>query len=78
MAAGRQARDVQLSAGHDVRPHRMAFSDPVRHAPAGRADRAQAASHLQNRLRQQVRHLWFRTSRLSDCSFQLQGIGPVS
>lgn len=53
--AGGQARDVQLGAGHDVRPDRVAFPDPVRHAPAGRADRAQAAGHVQDRLRQQVR-----------------------
>lgn len=55
---GRQARDVQLCPRHDLRPHRMAFSDPVRHPPAGRAHRAQAESHLQDRLRQQVRILY--------------------
>lgn len=52
---GRQARDVQLRPRHDLRPHRVALPDPVRHAPAGRALRAQAESHLQDRLRQQVR-----------------------
>lgn len=53
--SGGQTRDVQLCPRHDLRPHRMALPDPVRHPPAGRAHRAQAESHLQDRLRQQVR-----------------------
>ena len=52
---GGQARDVQLCPWYDLRPHRVAVTDPVRHAPAGWADRAQTEGHLQNRLRQQVR-----------------------
>lgn len=56
---GRQAWDVQLCPWHDLRPHRMAFTDSVRHPPTGRAEWAQTESHLQDRLWQQVSlQLW--------------------